>query len=59
MLERSPRMREVRGLFSENGTRYLLLSAQLIRIGMASLSTQISFKKDSIQNERSKVINIS
>ena len=39
----------------------VLLSAQHIRTGLASLSSQTSFKKemDTIWNERSRVINIS
>ena len=71
-LERSPRKREVVGSIPDRVIPKTLtvikmvpdaslLSAQHIRTGLASLSSQTSFKKemDTIWNERSRVINIS
>ena len=67
-LERSPCEREVVGSIPDRVINIIkmvpdasLLGAQHIRRGLASLPSQTSLKKeiDTIQNERSRVINIS
>ena len=60
-LERSPREREVVGSIPDRVIYATLLGTQHIRTGLASLSSQTTFKKemDTIRNDRSRVINIS